>query len=57
LPRFDALAQASAALEVEILPWHGSADLATLAGANGLVHLSVEKQQIAAGELLDVVLI
>jgi molybdopterin molybdotransferase len=56
-PRFDALAQSWTGLTVEILPWQGSADLATLAGANGLVRLSEEKQQIAAGTSLDVVLI
>jgi molybdopterin molybdotransferase len=55
--RLDVWSQTSAGLKVEILPWQGSADLTTLAGANGLVRLSAEKQQIAAGTLLDVVLI
>jgi molybdopterin molybdotransferase len=55
--RFDGSAQARAGLSVEILPWHGSADLVTLAGANGLARLSDEKGRIAAGTMLDVVLI
>jgi molybdopterin molybdotransferase len=55
--RFDASSRDAAGLRVEILPWHGSADLVTLASANGLVRLSDERQQIAAGTLLDVVLI
>ena len=32
-------------LTVEILPWHGSADLATLARANGLARLPAEPRQ------------
>lgn len=39
---------------VEILPWAGSADLATLAGANGLVRLPTEKQRFVAGSELEV---
>lgn len=42
---------------VEILPWHGSADLATLAQANGLVHLAAERVRLAAGTLVDVLVI
>jgi molybdopterin molybdotransferase len=44
-------------MEVRILPWQGSADLATLARANGLVRLSAEKGQMVAGTPVDVVLI
>lgn len=39
---------------VKILPWAGSADLATLAGANGLVRLPAEKRHFAAGSELEV---
>jgi molybdopterin molybdotransferase len=39
---------------VEILPWHGSADLATLAGANALVRLGAEPAHLAAGTSLAV---
>jgi molybdopterin molybdotransferase len=39
---------------VQILPWHGSADLATLAQANGLVRLPVEARRFEAGTSLDV---
>lgn len=34
---------------VEILPWHGSADLVALAGANGFVRLGTEPCAISAG--------
>jgi molybdopterin molybdotransferase len=34
---------------VEILPWHGSADLVALARANALVRLGTEPEQLAAG--------
>jgi molybdopterin molybdotransferase len=44
-------------LRVEILPWHGSADLATLAAANGLACIPAEKQLISAGSLVEVLLI
>jgi molybdopterin molybdotransferase len=47
----------SAGLAVEILPWHGSADLATVAHANGLACLPVEKQTFAIGAPLTVILI
>ncbi len=39
---------------VEILPWHGSADLATLARSNGLVRLPAEPRRFKAGTDLDV---
>jgi molybdopterin molybdotransferase len=39
---------------VEILPWHGSADLVTLARANGLVRLGTEPVQLEASEKLAV---
>jgi molybdopterin molybdotransferase len=42
---------------VEILPWHGSADLATLAWANGLVRLPAEKCRLSPGASLEVLLI
>ncbi len=44
-------------LTVEILPWHGSADMATLARANGLTRLSAEACQLAPGTWLDVQMI
>jgi molybdopterin molybdotransferase len=39
---------------VAILPWQGSADLATLAKANGLVRLPSENRHITAGTRMDV---
>jgi molybdopterin molybdotransferase len=48
------LEQNSAGNRVTILPWQGSADLATLAGANGLVRLPAENWQLSAGALLQV---
>lgn len=42
---------------VEILPWHGSADLAALAEANCLVRLSGEARELAAGSPVDVLLV
>jgi molybdopterin molybdotransferase len=39
---------------VEILPWHGSADMATLTQANALALFSVEPRRFAAGDLLAV---
>lgn len=42
---------------VEILPWQGSADLASLARANGLVRLPTEKRRLDAGAELEVLLI
>jgi molybdopterin molybdotransferase len=47
----------SSGLSVEILPWHGSADLATLARANGLARLTAEKRRIDPGASLEVLLI
>jgi molybdopterin molybdotransferase len=44
-------------LTASILPWQGSADLATLARANGLARFSAERQQLAAGALIDVLLL
>jgi molybdopterin molybdotransferase len=44
----------SSPLRVEILPWQGSADLATLAQANGLARLSAEQQEVAEGTVIDV---
>jgi molybdopterin molybdotransferase len=43
-------------LTASLLPWQGSADLATLARANGLARFSAEKQQLAAGSLVEVML-
>lgn len=42
---------------VEILPWQGSADLATLAKANCLARLGADSQDLAAGASLTAVLI
>lgn len=39
---------------LEILPWQGSADLATLARANGLVRLPREPLQLEAGATVEV---
>jgi molybdopterin biosynthesis enzyme len=39
---------------VEIRPWQGSADLAALARANGLVRLPTEKRRFEAGAELEV---
>jgi molybdopterin molybdotransferase len=47
----------AAAPSVEILPWHGSADLAAMARANGLARLSSEKQHLAPGTPVEVILI
>jgi molybdopterin molybdotransferase len=48
------LSGSGSAFSVEILPWAGSADLATLARANGLIRLPTEKQRFAAGAFLEV---
>jgi molybdopterin molybdotransferase len=40
---------------VEILPWHGSADLATLARANALVRLPTAAATIPAGTITTVI--
>ncbi|MCI0334690.1 MAG: molybdopterin molybdotransferase MoeA [Planctomycetes bacterium] len=59
-PSFEsriAAASSPADLWVAILPWQGSADLVTLARANGLVRLSAAEQQLNPGTLLDVILI
>ncbi len=40
--------------DVEILPWAGSADLATLTGANGLVRLPAERRRFSTGSELEV---
>ncbi len=48
------LDQSSGGNRVTILPWQGSADLATLAKANGLVRLPAENRQLPAGTLLEV---
>jgi molybdopterin molybdotransferase len=45
------------AASVEILSWLGSADIAALARANALVRLPAEKLQLAAGALVEVLLI
>ena len=38
---------------VEMLPWHGSADLATLTHANALVRLGTVAQRLPAGSVVD----
>jgi molybdopterin molybdotransferase len=53
--RFDLQRQSD--LTVQILSWHGSADIATLAHANGLVRLSAERQRLQSGAELDVLLL
>jgi molybdopterin biosynthesis enzyme len=42
---------------VKIIPWHGSADLAALARANGLARLPAEKKEFGPGTLLQVMLL
>jgi hypothetical protein len=42
---------------ITILPWHGSADLAALAGANALVRLPSEAVNYPAETVLDAFLI
>jgi molybdopterin molybdotransferase len=51
------LAAGEARPSVEILAWQGSADLAVLVHANGLVRLPAEKLRMAAGKNVDVILI
>jgi molybdopterin molybdotransferase len=41
-------------LAIEILPWHGSADLATLTRSNALARLPQEPRRFEAGSVLDV---
>jgi molybdopterin molybdotransferase len=59
LPAHVTLSAGSAAgcPEVEILPWHGSADVATLAKANALARLPEEKLQLPAGAQVDVLML
>jgi molybdopterin molybdotransferase len=40
---------------VEVLPWHGSADLAALAQANALVRLGAEAAQLDVGATVEVI--
>ena len=40
---------------VEILPWHGSADLVALARANAMARFGVEPAQFAAGAVVDAI--
>jgi molybdopterin molybdotransferase len=42
---------------IEILPWQGSADLATLANADALAYLPAEKCRLAAGSPIKVMMI
>lgn len=46
--------ESAAGNTVDILRWQGSADLAALAGANGLVRLPTEARQFEAGDVLEV---
>jgi hypothetical protein len=39
---------------VEILPWHGSADLVALARANGFARFGTEPCEVAAGTMVRV---
>jgi molybdopterin molybdotransferase len=53
----DQVSPHPAEYRASILPWQGSADLATLARANGLARFSAEKQQLTAGVSVEVLLI
>jgi molybdopterin molybdotransferase len=44
-------------LRVQVLPWHGSADIFTLTRANALAHFKAEKQSFASGATISVNLI
>jgi molybdopterin molybdotransferase len=55
LPARFTSAGSATPLEVEILSWQGSADLATLARANGLACVAAEEQRLEAGAVLDVI--
>jgi molybdopterin molybdotransferase len=44
-------------MSVEILPWHGSADLASMALSNGLARLSAAAKRLQPGDVVDVLLI
>jgi molybdopterin molybdotransferase len=53
----DTLSIAHSAARAEILSWHGSADIASLARANGLARLPNEEVRLAAGTVIDVLLV
>jgi molybdopterin molybdotransferase len=48
------LAKEGSEYRVTVLPWQGSADLATLASANGLVRFPAEKRPFEAGAVVEV---
>jgi molybdopterin molybdotransferase len=50
--RLSSTSQNKSSLAIEILPWHGSADLATLTQANALARLPLEPQRYERGDLL-----
>jgi molybdopterin molybdotransferase len=50
----NAAAREPAPSSVEILPWHGSADIATLTRANALAILPAESRQFEPGDRLEV---
>jgi molybdopterin molybdotransferase len=52
--RIEAKSKEAEVPTVEILTWHGSADMATLANANGLVCLPTEAISLAAGAEIKV---
>lgn len=52
--RLSAAGAADERPQVQILPWHGSADMATLARANGLVCLPAEPVSLDAGSPIKV---
>jgi molybdopterin molybdotransferase len=56
-PPHEAVVEGSAGGQrtVQILPWHGSADLATLARANALVRLPADTLELASGARVDVI--
>jgi len=55
LPARLARTGSPASPSVEILPWQGSADLATLTRANALARIGVEARQYEVGDVLDVI--
>jgi molybdopterin molybdotransferase len=54
LPARLSSASQKALASLEILPWHGSADIATLTQANALALFPVEARRFEPGDMLDV---
>ena len=57
LPARLSAESSNGSIAVEILRWKGSADLASVARANGLACLPIEQLRLAPGDSLDVLLI